>query len=36
MNGVAYVDDGQVVSVSCRKLYSNVARVEVVITDERG
>jgi len=36
MNGVAYVDDGQVVSVSCRKLYSNVARVEVVITDERS
>ena len=36
LNGVAYVDDGQVVSVSCRKLYSNVARVEVVITDERG
>ena len=36
LNGLAYVDDGQVVSVSCRKLYSDVARCEVIITDERG
>lgn len=36
LNGLAYVDDGQIVSVSCRKLYSDVARCEVVITDERS
>lgn len=36
LNGLAYVDDGQIVSVCCRKLYSDVARCEVLITDERG
>lgn len=34
LNGIAYVDDGQIVSVSCRKLYGDVARCEVEISDE--
>jgi len=29
-----HVDDGQIVSVSCRKLYGDVARCEVEISDE--
>lgn len=33
LNGVAYVDDGQIVCVSCRKLYSDKARCEVTITE---
>ena len=36
LNGLAYVDDGQIVSVYCRKLYSDRARCEVIISDERG
>ena len=36
LNGLAYVDDGQIVSVCCRKLYSDVARCEIQITDGRG
>lgn len=35
LNGVAYIDDSQIVSVCCRKLYSDVARCEVTISDER-
>lgn len=33
LNKVAYVDDGQIACVSCRKLYSNVARCEVTISE---
>lgn len=36
LNGLAYSDDGQIVSVYCRKLYSDVARCEVTITNERS
>lgn len=36
LNGLAYVDDSQIVTVQCRKLYSNVARCEVEITNERS
>lgn len=33
LNGIAYVDDAQVVCVSCRKLYSDKARCEVTIRE---
>lgn len=33
LNGIAYVDDGQVVCVSCRKLYSDKARCEITIKE---
>lgn len=33
LNGLAYVDDSQIVCVSCRKLYSNQARCEVTISE---
>lgn len=36
LNGLAYIDDSQIVSVCCRKLYSDVARCEIQITDGRG
>lgn len=33
LNGIAYVDDSQIVCISCRKLYSDKARAEVTITE---
>lgn len=33
LNGVAYIDDGQIVCVQCRKLYSDRARCEILIKE---
>ena len=34
LNGVAYSDDKQITVMYCRKAYSNVPRIEVVITED--
>jgi Holliday junction resolvase RusA-like endonuclease len=34
LNGIAYYDDSQVVTVTVEKLYSDTPRVEVEITEE--
>lgn len=34
LNGIAYIDDKQIVTLEVRKRYSGVARIEVVIVEE--
>jgi len=34
LNGIAYLDDKQIVTLKVRKRYSSAARIEVVITEE--
>lgn len=36
LNGIAYKDDSQIVTVVCRKYYSDVPRVEVVLKSIEG